>query len=117
MDATTASVFFELLAANLVPSWVVAAAPIDKLRKAKSQSNIKVSGMRAFVGDGIFLLLPSISEETIKARLAIVENSKCSEVRDIDSGRVYQLRGKECPAPCWILDGEWVMMGTASNGS
>jgi hypothetical protein len=115
IPAAVASVFFELLAANLVPSWVVAAAPIDKLRKAKPQSSIKVSGVRALVGDGVFLLLPSINEGVVKSRLAIVEDSKCSEVKDIDNCVVYRLKEKDCPAPCWILDGEWVIMDAPSD--
>lgn len=117
IPAIVAAAFFELLAAKLIPGWVVAMAPIDKLRKAKPQSNIKVSGMRALVGDGIFLLLPSVSEGVIKARLAFVEDSNCSEVRDVDNGAIYKLRTKDCPAPCWILDGEWAIMGAASIGS
>lgn len=93
----------------------MAAAPIDKLRKAKPQSNIKVSGMRALVGDGVFLILPSINEGVVKARLAIIEDSNCNEVRDVDNGQVYRLRGKDCPAPCWILEGEWVIMDAPSD--
>lgn len=117
IPVVVASVFFELLAANLVPGWVVAAAPIDKLRKAKPQSKLNLSSnnMRALVGDGIFLLLPSINEGAINARLAIIEDSTCSEVRDVDSGQVYRLRQKDCPAPCWTIDGEWVIMDAPSD--
>jgi hypothetical protein len=110
-----ASVFFEMLAEKLVPGWVVAMAPIDKLRKAKPQNSIKLSGIRALSGDGAFLLLPSFEGENIKARLAFVEDATCTEVRDIDSGAVYKLKSKECPAPCWIIDGEWSIVGKAST--
>ncbi|BDA74362.1 hypothetical protein CAL7716_085280 [Calothrix sp. PCC 7716] len=112
-----AAAFFELLASKLIPGWVVALAPIEKLRKAKPQSSVSIKGIRALSGDGIFLLLPSIQDGVINARLAFVEDSSCSEVRDVDSGVVCRLRFKECPAPCWIIDGEWVMVDAASIGS
>ncbi|MBW4603991.1 MAG: hypothetical protein KME29_31605 [Calothrix sp. FI2-JRJ7] len=57
IPATIASIFCGLLKQRLMPNWVVALAPIDKLSKITLQSSMSIKGMGTLIGNRILLLL------------------------------------------------------------
>ena len=103
-----ANAFFALADAGLLPNWAVAIAPIDKLKSV--QDDTRVIAPRAWVGDGVVLMLPRVDSEVVKFSLGfqdLPENFQRSNVivRDVDSGeeRAIALSGGGAK---WILDGE-----------
>jgi hypothetical protein len=103
-----ANAFFALADAGLLPNWVVAIAPIDKLKSV--QDDTRVIAPRAWVGDGVVLMLPRVDGETVRFGIGfqdLPENFPGGTVvvRDVDSGeeRAIALDGGGAE---WILDGE-----------
>jgi hypothetical protein len=103
-----ANAFFALADAGLLPSWVVAIAPIDKLKSV--QDDTRVIAPRAWVGDGVVLMLPRLDGETVKFSLGfqdLPENFPGGSVvvHDVDTGEEKAI-ALTSGGTKWILDGE-----------
>ena len=108
IPSAAANAFFALADAGLLPNWVVAYSPIDKLKSACDDT--PVVAPRAWVGDGVVLLLPRVDGEVVKFSLGfqdLPENfpGGTMTVRDVDSGEVMAL-ALTGGGIYWILDGE-----------
>jgi hypothetical protein len=103
-----ANAFFALADAGFLPSWVVAISPIDKLKSV--QDDTRVIAPRAWVGDGVVLMLPRVDGETVRFSLGfqdLPENfpGGIVVVRDVDTGEERAI-ALSSGGMKWILDGE-----------
>lgn len=96
--------FFSLIQDSLMPAWAVSSAPIAKLKA--NQANATVSRPRAWVGEGVLLLMPRIVGRVVTAEFAMIEGaSGIVDIKDVDSGRWYAI---EVPAEdCYVIDAEF----------
>lgn len=90
-----------------MPAWAVSSAPIDKLKA--NQANTTVPRPRAWVGEGVLLLMPRIVGRSVTAEFALTEGaSGIVSVRDVDSGKWYSI---EVPAEdCYAIDAEFPLI-------
>ena len=106
ISSSCANAFFSLVKDELMPAWVVALAPIEKLNAARNGD--RVSKPRAWIGEGVLLLLPRVNEEKVEFTLGFVNEAVGSvEVRDVDAGVTFVLELPENGDSMWILDGEF----------
>lgn len=92
-----------------MPAWVVALAPVEKLNVARNGD--RVSKPRAWIGEGVLLLLPKVNEEKVEFALGFIDEAVGSvEVRDVDAGVTFILELPENGNSMWILDGEFSIL-------
>lgn len=97
INSDAANAFFALADAGLLPGWVVAIAPIDKL--AKSRNSEEIVNPVVWVGEGLVLIMPVVDDNLVRFPMGFVDTS--GEVAT--SGGV--VRVPEI-GNAWILDGE-----------
>lgn len=105
IPAQCCDTFFALARDSLVPAWVVALAPIGKLKAGKKGG--ESSSTRAIAGDGIFIVSPRVEGNRLKAPLAVLEGVTAGvhTLCDLDSGQVYSAQIPEQPGDrLWSLE-------------
>lgn len=109
IPSTAADAFFSLVADEVMPSWALGIAPIDKLRQVKQ--NRPVSRPRAWVGEGALLLLPRVEGQVVQAAIALLDGVSGSVlVMDIDSGTTFSIEVLSSDSR-WVLDAEFELGG------
>lgn len=109
IPAAICDAFFSLITDQLMPSWAVPLAPIERLQSGRAHDS--VSKPRVWIGDGVLLLLPRVEDGWVKAELAIVEGNQAGkiELTDPDCEAVFYL---ELPPDeqRWELDAEFELV-------
>ncbi|MFB2769809.1 hypothetical protein ACE1AT_11050 [Pelatocladus sp. BLCC-F211] len=106
-----ANAFFALADAGKLPAWAVAIAPIEKLKNACDGTPI--SSPRAWVGDGVVLILPSVDGDVVKFALGLVDSGD-GDVVDVDSGEKFAVTVDR--SGCfWMIDGEFVCQAATGD--
>ena len=104
IPSAAADVFFSLISDEILPGWSLGIAPLDQLRKVKKDN--PVVHPRAWVGEGVLLLLPVVEESIVRSPLAILDGvSGLVSVCDIDSGTAFTIV-VETSDRRWVLDAE-----------
>lgn len=105
VPSEAARAFFSLVKDNLLPGWSLGVAPLDKFRKAKKEGTI--SKPRAWVGEGVLLLVPRLEEDVVRSQVALCDGvGGTIEVVDVDTNAPYVI---EIPSSerQWILQSEF----------
>lgn len=99
--------YFSLIKDNVMPAWVVPLSPIEQLKAG--QTGARVSRPRAWIGEGVLLLMPRISGKVVTAQFALIDGAQgVVDVRDVDSGKWYAI---DVPAEdCWELEAEFPLL-------
>jgi hypothetical protein len=95
-----ANAFFALTDIAKLPPWVVQMAPLDRLTKSRDSS--PSPSPVVWIGEGIALILPYISNGVVKFPLGFIEGSTSGSI--LTSGNYWVKVPKQ--EACWILDGE-----------
>lgn len=116
LDAIASDTFFALVTDLRLPSWVVEIAPVEQLRTSRAFGPVPET--RAWMCEGVLLLLPRIEEDKVKTPLAIVDGAAgLCPVIDIDGGSVHQIVvPNEREESYWVTDFEFELEleGTSS---
>ena len=101
-----ANAFFSLVNDNLLPGWALALAPLDKLRASKDSRPHALP--RAWIGDGILLLLPKVADNEVQFELGLVDEAKgLTKLHDVDTGTEFIVKLPENQQSMWVLNGEF----------
>jgi hypothetical protein len=99
--------FFSLVKDNLMPAWVVPLVPIEQLKS--NQAHAAVSRPRAWVGEGVLLLVPRIVGKVVTAEFAVIEGRPGTvQVKDVDSGKWYTIDVSD--EDCCLIDAEFPLL-------
>lgn len=99
--------FFSLIKDSLMPAWVVPLVPIDRLKA--NQAHASLSRPRAWIAEGVLLLMPRIMGQAVTAEFALIDGvSGIVDVQDVDSGKWYAIDVP--PDDCWMIDAEFLMV-------
>jgi hypothetical protein len=107
IPASAANSFFSLADNGLLPNWVVALAPIEKLVAARTHH--APPELRALIGEELIVLCPSIEGGIIKGAIAITGEDlpDISILKNPDTSEIYSVMTKDLPPISWILQCEF----------
>lgn len=87
-----------------MPGWALGISPLEQLRKAKKGN--PVQRPRAWVGEGVLILLPTVEDMTVRSPLVLLDGVYgLVSVCDIDSGTAFTI-AVETSDRRWVLDAE-----------
>ncbi len=90
LNPVAADAFFDLVRDKKMPQWAVGIAPIPELRSSRAHGSIPAC--RAWLAEGVLLLLPRIVKGVVKSPLAIIDEvSGPIKVVDVDTGDVLMV--------------------------
>lgn len=94
VSSQACDIFFALTKANKMPPWVVAIAPMDVLRANKGNGKPLPGRVRAWMGDGVLLIMPTIENGMVRSPIAFVSGKRHGDLslRDVDSGTVFRVQ-------------------------
>lgn len=106
INSDAANAFFALADTGLLPGWVVALAPVDKL--AKSQDSNPVNPV-VWIGEGLVLLQPVVDDGLVRFPLGFIDGVSGAIATDGGVVKVPAL------GEAWVLDGEFAISNSVGS--
>ncbi|MGL5923090.1 hypothetical protein [Chroococcidiopsis sp.] len=116
ISAIASNTFFALVEDEKMPSWAVALAPIDRIRKSKNGND--VPKCRAWMRKGVMLIAPQIKGDKAIAPLALIDGVEGQvSVIDIDTGTARDIFVANAKNEAyWAINVEFQLIGSVTYG-
>lgn len=117
ISAIACSSFFSLIDDEKMPSWGVAIAPVEAIRKSKNDTNL-IASPRAWMKKGVILIAPKIQGDKLISPLVLVDGIEGQvTVIDVDTGTAREIFVANLKKETyWATNVEFQLIGSITYG-